>query len=354
MAGTDNADDVNVGSSDDSLIVSGLTPKVQVDGAEPTLDHVAVNTLGGDDNVTSGVGVSGPQFVDVDGGPGDDTVTYNGTKGDDTIGIANNGTAVATFTTAGSAISSIAEHLDINGLAGNDTVAGQNGISTLTQLTIDGGAGNDTLGGGDGDDVITGGSGADHIDGNRGVDTELAGGGDDTFQWDPGDGSDVLEGQGGRDVLDFNGSNAGEKIDVSANGPRVRLFRDVAAVTQDFDGVEVLDVATLGSADTVTLNDLSGTDLDTNNIHLEATGGGGDGAADTVIVNGTDGPDKVHVGTFGSEVQVTGLHADTNITGSEVANDTLAVNTVGGNDTVTVAPDVSTLLTPVIDLGADE
>ena len=33
--------------------------------------------------------------------------------------------------------------------------------------------------------------------------------------------------------MDFNGSNAGENIDVSANGSRVRLFRDVANITMD-------------------------------------------------------------------------------------------------------------------------
>jgi len=33
--------------------------------------------------------------------------------------------------------------------------------------------------------------------------------------------------------MDFHGSNAPEKIDVSANGKRLRLFRDVAAITMD-------------------------------------------------------------------------------------------------------------------------
>jgi len=55
-------------------------------------------------------------------------------------------------------------------------------------------------------------------------------------------------------VLDFNGSNAAEKIDVSANGSRVRLTRDVAAITMDMDGIETLNLAARGSADTITVN----------------------------------------------------------------------------------------------------
>ena len=53
-------------------------------------------------------------------------------------------------------------------------------------------------------------------------------------------------------------------------------------------------------------------------------------------------------------MQVKGLPAQLGITGSEPANDALQVNTLGGNDQVTVAPDVSQLIAPVIDLGADQ
>ena len=52
------------------------------------------------------------------------------------------------------------------------------------------------------------------------------GAGDDSFVWDPGDGSDVVEGQAGSDTMVFNGANVSEHIDLSANGPRLRLFRD--------------------------------------------------------------------------------------------------------------------------------
>ena len=85
--------------------------------------------------------------------------------------------------------------------------------------------------------------------------------GNDSFVWDPGDGSDVVEGQGGSDTMRFNGSNAGEQIDLSANGSRLRLFRNVGNITMDTNGVETVEVNALGGADMVTVNDLAGTDV---------------------------------------------------------------------------------------------
>jgi len=76
-------------------------------------------------------------------------------------------------------------------------------------------------------------------------------------------------------------------MDVSANGPRVRLFRDVAAITMDLDAVERLELNTLGGADTITVNDLTATDLNTADVDLSASAGGSDTQPDTVITNAT-------------------------------------------------------------------
>ena len=62
--------------------------------------------------------------------------------------------------------------------------------------------------------------------------------GNDIFAWDPGDDNDTIEGQDGTDAMLFNGANVAEYIDISANGGRVRFFRDVAAVTMDLNDVE--------------------------------------------------------------------------------------------------------------------
>ena len=126
----------------------------------------------------------------------------------------------------------------------------------------------------------------------------------DTLQWDPGDGSDVVEGQDGADTLVFNGSNIGENIDMSANGPRVRLFRNVGNVTMDTDDVERLDVKARGGADVLVVNDLTGTDVTSVLADLNGQPGGDDGAADNVIVNGTNGDDVIFVSGQGATAQV--------------------------------------------------
>ena len=133
----------------------------------------------------------------------------------------------------------------------------------------------------------------------------MLGAGDDRFQWDPGDGSDTVEGQGGSNALSFNGSNIAEHIDVSANGSRVRLTRNVAAITMDFDNIQRLDLRALGGSDAITVNDMTGTDLKSANVDLGAFDGTGDGAADTVTVNGTNRADRVHVTRSGSQVLTT-------------------------------------------------
>src|SRR5262249_13826435 len=144
-------------------------------------------------------------------------------------------------------------------LGGNDTVNASSLPAGVVRLSVDGGAGNDAIIGSDGDDVLFGGDGDDVIVGRRGNDLAVLGAGDDTFVWNPGDGSDTVEGQAGFDSMLFNGSNASEQIDISANGQRVRFFRDVASITMDLNEVEGIDFNASGGSDTITVNDLSGT-----------------------------------------------------------------------------------------------
>ncbi len=351
--GTDDADHLNVSSDGGKVSVSGLGAVVNVTGSEAANDTVEAAGAGGNDTITTGVGVSGPAAIVADGGDGVDTTQFEGTSGADSIQIVPNGTAATVLAPATAPVNSTAESLDVQGLGGPDTITGSNGLATLTALTIDGGNGDDTLLGGDGADVMVGGNGSDFVDGNRGNDVAFLGGGADTFHWDPGDGSDTVEGQSGSDTLDFAGANVSEHIDVSANGSRVRFTRDVANIVMDLDGVEGIVFHALGGADTITANDLTGTDAKTFDVDLAASGGGGDGQADTVVVNGTNAPDNVKVTRSGSQVQVAGLAAQTRITGSEPANDTLRVQTLAGHDTVSIAAGVNDLIQTIVDLGAD-
>src|SRR5438552_8766032 len=107
----------------------------------------------------------------------------------------------------------------------------------------------------------------------------------------------------------FNGANGAEKVELSANGNRLKFTRDVAAITMDTNGVERVDFNALGGADLVTVNDLSGTDVNDVNVDLAGTLGGttGDGQADRVVVNATNGNDSIDVSGDAQGVKVSGL-----------------------------------------------
>jgi hypothetical protein len=124
-------------------------------------------------------------------------------------------------------------------------------------------------------------------------------------------------------------------VTLTANGHRLTFFRTPADITMDTNSVETVDFNALGGVDNVTVNDLTGTDVTQVNVDLAGTLGGsaGDGAADTVTVNGTNGDDTIHVDGSGSGVEVTGLATAVSIKHAEPA-DSLAVNTLAGTDNV--------------------
>ena len=131
----------------------------------------------------------------------------------------------------------------------------------------------------------------------------------------------------------FNGSDISERMETSANGGRVRFTRDIANIVMDLNDVEQIGVNALGGADTITVNDLSGTDLN----RVEPNLGGADNAADNVIVNATNGDDIVSVVGSGATASVLGLAARTDISGAVAASDRLTVNALGGADVIDAA-----------------
>jgi hypothetical protein len=228
-----------------------------------------------------------------------------------------------------------------------------NGAFTDERLTVDGGSGDDTLDGGDGVEVFYGRSGRDAVDGNRGNDTGILGSGQDSFRWDPGDGSDVVEGESGNDTLDFNGAAGVENMRLSPNGERSVFLRDAGNIRMDMDGVERLDLTTLEGADTVTVDDMTGTDFRQADVDLSAATGGGDGLADTVTVAGTDRADHIDVRADGAVVDVAGLRTTVDVAGGE-AIDRLQINALGGNDDVDVDQAALDLMTVTVDLGSGQ
>jgi Ca2+-binding RTX toxin-like protein len=314
------------------------------------VEQVNLATLGGADTVTvhdlSGTDVK-TLNLDLAGVPGSgigdnqaDSISLEGTARKDTVQISGSGSSVAVAGLPAQVNivgTDASDNLTVSTLGGNDNVSAANLSAGVVNLTLDGGTGNDTITGSAGADRLIGGDGNDTIIGGKGADMLLGGSGNDVFIWNPGDGSDTIEGQGGNDTLQFNGSNANENFDLSANGSRLRLFRDVGNVTMDVNGVEQVDLATLGGADTVTVHDLSGTDVKDVNIDLSATPGSrtGDNQPDSVVIEGTAGDDKVAVsGNSSKGTDVNGLAAEVHITGSEASNDQLTINGLDGNDVV--------------------
>jgi Ca2+-binding RTX toxin-like protein len=289
-----------------------------------------------------------------EGGDGIDTVEVNGGGGAEVFTATANGTRVR-FDRLDPAPFSIdigtSEKLVLNANGGNDSFSATGNLAALIQITVDGGAGDDTILGSNGVDLLFGGDNADFIDGQQGNDVVFLGAGDDVFQWDPGDGSDTVEGQDGTDTMLFNGSGGAEIFEASANGGRVRFTRNLGTIVMDLDDVEAIDLNTLGNTDTTIVNDLSGTDLVKINVNLAGTIGGtaGDAAADVVIVNGTNGADLIDVFGAGTSVSVVGLAAQVSITSSEGANDSLVINALGGDDGVSA----TTLPAGVIKLTID-
>ena len=222
--------------------------------------------------------------------------------------------------------------IDVQAGGGDDEVVVDQIDGTFTDdtITIDGGRGDDTIRGGDGDDVLIGGSGDDVVSGGRGNDTIQLGGGEDETAWNPGDASDSIDGGGGRDRLDFNGSNAAEHIALSSSGGNAVLTRDVAAVTMTLHDVDTVAITTLGSADTVTVGDLTGS----GTKHVAVDLGGADLAPDTVVVQETSDADMIDLDSTNGAQIVDGNGADVQVTGGEAANDVFEIDTLGGDDTV--------------------
>jgi Ca2+-binding RTX toxin-like protein len=303
------------------------------------------------------------------------TLTINGTNAADGVLIGPGSAANKVFLGVSGAFNAEFDRSTFTSVlvtlrGGDDNFSEAHGLADLP-VTVDGGAGNDTIIGGDGPDVVRGSTGDDTIDsgpgddtvdagggndrvrGNQGTDTITLGGGTDTFEWDPGDSSDVVEGGAGVDTVAFNGSNIGEVTHLFPNGKRAVFTRNIANVTTDMGGIEQFALRLLGGEDFFTADDMVGTPLRDVRVDLGDFAGAGDAAVDTVAVNGTNRADHVDVTTANGQVDVTGLREAVHITGAE-QQDRLDVFTIGGTDTVNVAPEVNAVMFTFVDLGLDQ
>jgi len=278
------------------------------------LERVDVIARGGDDRLAVHDLTSVPAAVNADLGTGGaDRVTVDGSDGDSTMILSGNaslltltGLAAQLTVAHGAAV----DGLTLNALGGNDTLDAS-AYAGRVALTVNAGAGNDAITGGGGNDVV------------------LLGVGDDTFTWNPGGGSDIVEGQLGIDTARVNGSAANESFTLSANGARLALGRGLDSTLLDANSVEHVAAFPLGGADSLVVNNLTGTSV----TQLDVDFAPADGLVDALTVNATAGDDVATVQGNASGVNVTGLAAAVHVTHSAPA-DTLRVNALAGDDVV--------------------
>ena len=305
--GSGGFDTLGILGNDAADTVTSTATTVTIKGGTVTLgaglDYLNIETFGGDDNVTlTGLAIA----KTIDAGAGNDNVnlsaavdaTIFGGDGDDTL--------------IGSPVSDL-----IFGGAGNDILIGGGGVDYEY-----GEAGNDLFG-----DLLLAGNG---VADDAGADFLFGGDGADSFVWEPGDGSDAVQGgDDDGDVLRFLGSAAANAFLLNASSTNPTHFNlNLGAATVDTSGVEQVILSALAGADTVTVNDLTTTEIKAVNIDLGA------GDADAVTINGRNIDDDIAVSTAAAgSVDVQGLGYDLNIFNAAMA-DTLTVNGNNGNDSI--------------------
>ncbi len=144
----------------------------------------------------------------IDGTAGDgqpDTVTAQGTNGDDVAIVVGDASGVSVLGLAAQINVTGAEaandRIVIQGFAGDDVIEASGVGAGVVGLTLDGGDGDDVLIGGEGDDILLGGAGDDVL---------IGGGGNDIL--DGGDGDDI-------EIQGFvAGAATDDQIDLSGRG----------------------------------------------------------------------------------------------------------------------------------------
>jgi Ca2+-binding RTX toxin-like protein len=283
------------------------------------------DSLEGGDGNDRLVGAKGGD--DMNGGPGNDTMVWNNGDGSDFIegDLGVDTTEVNGAPTLGDSftlepnvrqikfrrtnlvpftLDASTERFEVNGLGGDDSVTASAGVGALTLLSVDGGAGVDTVNGsdgpdlilgGEGNDVLNGGGGDDRIAGDRGNDTMNGGTGDDTLFWNNGDNTDVSNGDAGRDDVEVNGAPAaGDVFTVQPNGSRIKFDRpNLVPFSLDIGSSETLHANGLGGDDSITVGAVG-------SFSVTASGGPGNdtltggGSSETFL--GGSGNDTINPG----------------------------------------------------------
>jgi len=379
--------DINGGDGNDSIMVLAKTTEVDGvklagDGGDDVLTGADSNdSLSGGDGNDRLVGAKGTD--EMSGDAGNDTLVWNNGDGSDVMdgGAGNDGVEVNGSPTLGDAftiapdaqagrivfkrtnlvpftLQTTSERFQVNGLGGADSLASADGVGARTLLSVDGGAGDDTINGsdgpdlilgGEGNDALNGGAGDDRIVGDRGTDTMDGGTGDDTLVWNNGDGTDVMNGGDGRDDVEVNGAPAaGDIFTVQPNGSRIKFDRtNLVPFSLDIGSSETMHANGLGGDDAITVGDVGSYSVTASggSGNDTLTGGGasdrflGGSGNDTInpgggldFVSGDDGDDSVNVRDNTADVALGGAGNDS------VVADRKTLDVLDGFETVHRTP----------------
>jgi Ca2+-binding RTX toxin-like protein len=241
--------------------------------------------------------------------------------------VANN--AITTKITAGV--------VSISGLPTLLTIARADG----DRVAIDSGAGDDSINVSAvptkiiGQFDLFGGAGNDTVRGSFAADNLAGGDNNDLLLWNHGDGSDKVNGGADFDTLRVTGAAGDEQFLLGSIGGQTQLVHGPDGATLTLQSIERVQLAALGGADVVFVQNLEGTGIGDVAIDLAATVGGktADTKSDGVALSGTTGGDTIFLSMLGSKIIVNGLAAAVSV--DHVGKtDILTINGGGGTDLI--------------------
>jgi Ca2+-binding RTX toxin-like protein len=359
LTGGQGVDTLDGGAGDDDIAVGGADVAAggagddvfTLDATDPATD-VAGSVDGGLDGLSGSPegtenGNTG-DVLDLSAGASGQVVTFGTNPESGTVnGLDADGGTDLTFTeiervltgTGNDTINGAASTgpITIDTGAGNDSVTGGSGNDTIAtgdgDDTVAGGAGNDSIAAGIGNDSVDGGIGDDTIAGGDGNDSLLGGDGNDSLAGDAGNdtldggiGADTLAGGDGNDSL--LGGDGNDSLDGGAGSDTLAGGAGIDALTGGLGDDDFL----LGAGDSATGGD--GDDEFRIDATLAGTGTvtvvGGEGAEEAVL-DPTNNPG----GRIGDVLDLRGLGAVT-ITPTGAESGTATYQNTSGQ-TVTIA-----------------
>ncbi|OUS15208.1 hypothetical protein A9Q88_11635 [Gammaproteobacteria bacterium 50_400_T64] len=351
------ADSLWGGEDSDTLIVERdadqglLDGELQINGVkEDDINSFEIGFLTGGDgaNVIDASAFSGSAIID--GGAGNDTLTGTGNddfltggEGQDSIDGGAGGTDIvvesrdADFTLLNTSLTIGTDGADtltnIDGaiLTGGDSANTIDASGfTLAGITIDGGAGNDTIYGSQGDDILTGGLGSDAIDGVLGTDTLIEQGTEHFILTD----ASLVHAVNEIQYIELDGVTAGtfkltfggqETVDIAFDASVAEVGVALRALSSIGD--DDIDISSASSGWQVTFKGaLAGQALNTILVSDNTDG--------SVIIRGVlAGYSDTDTLTSIDKAELTGDNRDTTLDASGFSGDVVLLG-VGGNNTL--------------------